>query len=100
MDPKIKAFLNLVAYSEGTSTHKHTQKDGHDVIVSGIDGWHTFEDFSQHPFASGRPAIQVTHAGLRSTAAGSYQILIGAWREIAAKLGLKDFSPESQDLAG
>ena len=37
--------------------------------------------------------------GIASTAAGAYQFLSRTWDECAAALGLKDFSPESQDLA-
>jgi muramidase (phage lysozyme) len=87
---KVKRFLDLVAWAEGAD---------YNTIVSGIDGKHTFTDFSAHPFANGRPPIVVNHHGLDSTASGRYQIRIVTWREVAAHLGLKDFSPASQDAA-
>ncbi|MCP6547965.1 hypothetical protein NL497_29765, partial [Klebsiella pneumoniae] len=31
------AFLDMLAWSEGTSTSKHSRDDGYDVIVGGID---------------------------------------------------------------
>ena len=47
-----------------------------------MNGGGTFSDFSHHP--GGR-------------AAGRYQDLPSTWRRISGALGLKDFSPESQD---
>lgn len=95
----IQAFLAMISKSEGTSTSPVTVNDGYDIIVSGVDGTHSFDDYADHPFAHGRPPIVVNHAGLKSTASGRYQIIVGTWREVAAKLGLADFSPESQDAA-
>ena len=90
-------FLDLIAFSEGTSTSAHTQNDGYDVIVAGIDGHHEFTDYSAHPFADGRPAIVLNHSGLKSTAAGRYQLLAGFWPIYKKQLGLPDFGPVSQD---
>ena len=53
-----------------------------------------FNDFSKHP-------DQVVSAGgYSSTAAGKYQFLTPTWNEARDALGLKDFSPESQEKAG
>ena len=53
-----------------------------------------FNDFSKHP-------DQVVSAGgYNSTAAGKYQFLTSTWNEAKDALGLKDFSPESQEKAG
>ncbi len=95
MIDKLKSFLDLIAFSEGTSTHPLTQNDGYDVIVSGMDGKHVFTDYSDHPFAHGG-FVQVTPE-LRSTAAGRYQVLARWWKPYQAMLHLPDFSPQSQD---
>lgn len=62
----------------------------YNVIVGGG----TFDDYSQHPNVVG----MVTAFG-PSTAAGKYQITKSTWDKVSEKLGLKDFSPESQDQA-
>lgn len=78
--PKIKAFLNLIGKSE-------------DADYNVLYGGSKFTDFSKHPNK------KITAGGWTSTAAGKYQFLYKTWVEVAAKLNLKDFSPESQDLA-
>lgn len=92
-------FLDLIAYSEGTSTNPHTQHDGYDVIVGGVDGHHEFTDFTDHPFAAGRPAIVIRNGPpqLTSTAAGRYQLLARFYTAYKKQLNLPDFSPVSQD---
>lgn len=98
----VLAFLDLLAWSEGTSTSRHTRDDGYDVIVSGIDltpddgiddAPDVFFDYSDHP----GKLITVNRGGLRSTAAGRYQLLLRYWRVYRAQLGLRDFGPVSQD---
>jgi muramidase (phage lysozyme) len=122
-DPRLAAFLDLIAWSEGTSTSAHTHNDGYDVIVTGVDGAHTFTDYSCHPFALGRAPIVVRKAENRalmpadangmvpaaaprqvlpasySTASGRYQIRLETWKEMAALAHLGTFSPQSQDAA-
>lgn len=97
----VAAFLDIIGWSEGTSTSPITLNEGYDIIVSGIDGKERFSDFSQHPFATGRPAKQINHANppLTSTASGRYQFLLRTWRAYETILHLPDFSPLSQDLA-
>jgi hypothetical protein len=63
--------------------------DGYNVMMGGK----TFSDMSRHPNIAnpfGR--------GNSSTAAGRYQFLHRTWQPVAANLGLKDFSPHSQDI--
>ena len=55
-----------------------------------------FTDYADHPFADGRPPVQV-RAGLTSTAAGRYQILYHFFEDYKKTLKLTDFSPDSQD---
>lgn len=98
MDPKLKAFLDLISVSEGTSTHPLTKNNGYDCIVTGVDGPEVMTTYVDHPFAFGRPAKTIRHVPLlTSTAAGRYQILLRYWQAYKAMLGLKDFSPASQD---
>ena len=85
MDIKVKAFLDLIAKSEGTFGHGD---DGYNVLVGGK----LFHDYSRHPNITvdlGR--------GLKSTAAGRYQILHRYAVAYSASLALPDFGHESQD---
>jgi muramidase (phage lysozyme) len=98
MDNKIKAFLDLVAFSEGTSTSELTKQDGYDVNVSGIHGPSVFDGFAKHPFEDGGEVIvREGPPVLASTAAGRYQLLARYWLDYKAQLHLPDYSPVSQD---
>ena len=89
-----KAFLKMLTVSEGTSTSKYTKNNGYDVIVNGIGGEpKTFTDYSKHP----NVLVTVNNKGLKSTAAGAYQILYKYWVAYKKQLGLKGFYPEDQD---
>lgn len=81
-DAKIKAFLDTIAWAEGTGANYHMQFTGQ--ISSAID---------EHP-----EQINCSDA-LCSDAAGRYQFLSTTWQPVADRLGLKDFSAESQDKA-
>lgn len=94
----VQAFLDMLAFSEGTSTSPATQNVGYDVIVTGIDGKpEVFKDYSDHPFARGRKPKQINSKGLYSTASGRYQHMLRDWAHYKAQLGLKDFGPAAQD---
>ena len=97
MDPKLKAMLDLIGWSEGTSTSPLTQNQGYDVIVTGINGPSIFTDYSHHPFENGGMVTVRAVPLLQSTAAGRYQLLARYWRVYKAQLELKDYSPASQD---
>lgn len=72
----IAAFLDMLAVSEGTANHPLTKNRGYDVIVTGLDGKpEIFTDYSDHPFAHGRPAKVFNRRGEKSTASGRYQQL-------------------------
>lgn len=97
MTPNQKAFLDMLAHSEGTSTNPATKNNGYDVIVTGIDGKpEIFTDYSNHPFASRKPKT-INRNGLKSTASGRHQFLVHDWAHYRSLLGLQDFGPASQD---
>lgn len=94
----IAAFLDMLAYSEGTANHPLTKNRGYDVIVTGLDGRpEIFTDYSDHPFAHGRPPKVFNRRGEKSTASGRYQQLYMFWPHYKKQLALPDFSPLSQD---
>ena len=94
----IAAFLDMLAYSEGTANHPLTKNRGYDVIVTGLDGKpEIFTDYSDHPFAHGRPPKVFNRRGEKSTASGRYQQLYLFWPHYKKQLSLPDFSPLSQD---
>jgi len=98
MTPNQQAFLDMLSVSEGTSTSPATQRDGYDVIVTGIDKKpEIFTDFSNHPFASGRKSKTINLNGLTSNASGRYQFMLRDWAHYRSQLGLQDFGPASQD---
>lgn len=82
--PNVAAFLKAIAAAEGGAyDFKYGALRGRKN-----DRWR-FSDMSTHP-----------GAGIdgKSTAAGMYQITRPTWRHHGGKLGLKDFSPRTQDL--
>ena len=94
----IAAFLDMLAVSEGTANHPLTKNRGYDVIVTGLDGKpEIFTDYSDHPFAHGRPAKVFNRRGEKSTASGRYQQLYLFWPHYRKQLALPDFSSLSQD---
>lgn len=98
-DIHLCAFLDMIAWSEGTSNalHSLTSMDGYDVIVTGVDGPEIFTDFRTHPFADGRAPKHITGT-LFSSASGRYQFLRTHWLHYKNQLKLPDFGPLSQDL--
>lgn len=88
MQANEKAFLDMLAVSEGTYGHGD---NGYNVIVGGD----LFHGYAKHP----NVLVTLNKAGLKSTAAGRYQFLKRTWDALALKLHLPDFSPASQDLA-
>jgi muramidase (phage lysozyme) len=82
-----RAFLDMIAFSEGTSGPQ-----GYLTMFGG----RLMDSLEVHPhqyftFTNSRGEQ------LKTSAAGRYQFLGKTWDSLAAKLGLPDFSPESQD---
>jgi len=98
---RVDAFLDLIAWSEGTSIHPLTRCNGYDVVVTGEQGPEVFTDFTCHPFALGRPPVVVRTGPpeLRSTAAGRYQIIYPTWADLCMRFHIGTFSPQNQDRA-
>lgn len=87
MTPNQKAFLEMIAFSEGTI--KYGNEDGYNVIVGG----ELFDRYDDHP----RKLVDLPRLGIKSTAAGRYQLLARYYDAYKRLLDLPDFSPESQD---
>jgi len=87
----VVAFLDMLAWSEGTDDDQQPTKDrGYDVIVGGK----LFTGYADHP----RVLVNLPKLGIQSTAAGRYQLLRRYYDAYRKSLGLADFSPLSQDL--
>ena len=85
------AFLDMLAWSEGTSTIKSSD-DGYNVLVGGT----LFVGYADHP----RKLVRLPRYNISSTAAGRYQFLSRTWDAIVRNYGFKGrFIPEAQDLA-
>lgn len=84
------AFLDMLGYSEGTDNGKQPTKDhGYDVLVGGG----LFSGYADHP----RQMIALPRLGIKSSAAGRYQLLARYYDIYKRQLGLKDFGPAAQD---
>lgn len=85
MSQNVKAFLDMIAHSEGTLGRGD---DGYNVLVGGK----LFTGYADHP----RQVVDLGR-GLRSTAAGRYQILSRYYDAYKKLLHLPDFGRGSQD---
>ena len=78
-DANLRKFLNFLGRAEGAD---------YNTIVGGSQ----FSDFRAHPRVVG-----LRTADGPSTAAGKYQITGTTYDDIAPKIGVRDFTPDSQD---
>jgi len=87
----VLAFLDLIAWSEGTDNGRQPTRDqGYDVVVGGS----LFDCYADHP----RRLVNLPALGIKSTAAGRYQILARYWDHYRKQLGLSGgFTPLNQD---
>ena len=88
MNPNIRAFLDMIAWSEGTTKVKGSD-NGYNVLVGGK----LFTGYADHP----RVVVDLPRLGIKSSAAGRYQLLARYFDVYKKQLGLKDFSPAAQD---
>ena len=84
----LKAFLDIIAFSEGTSKIKSSD-NGYNVIVGGA----LFTSYQDHP----RKRVFIKQINDYSSAAGRYQLLARYFDAYKKQLNLPDFSPFSQD---
>lgn len=80
----VRAFLDMIAFAEGTAS-----ANGYRMLF----GHQLFNSFADHP------RVYVPFRNTTTSAAGRYQILARTWDVLKARLGLRDFSPASQDAA-
>ena len=88
MAPNRKAFLDMIAFSEIGPALLARSDNGYNVVVGG----ELFASYADHP----RRLVTV-RPGLKSTAAGRYQLLARYFDAYKRQLALPDFSPTSQD---
>lgn len=86
INSNIAAFLDMLAFSEGTIHFGND--DGYNVIVGGS----LFDNYDKHP----NKLIQINKT-LKSTAAGRYQLLSRYYTAYKESCNVPDFGPESQD---
>ena len=92
MSPNLRAFLSMIAHSEGTSSMPGSD-DAYRVIVGSTPSApKLFASYGDHP----RKLVQL-RPDLTSSAAGRYQILARIFDAYKEQLKLHDFSPASQD---
>ncbi|WP_338724873.1 glycoside hydrolase family 104 protein [Pseudomonas juntendi] len=84
-------FLDLIAFSEGTSTVKASD-DGYNVLY----GRGLFQGYADHPRR--KLTFPINGKPVTSTAAGRYQLLERYWDAYRVSLRLSGgFTPENQD---
>ncbi|HEY9460810.1 MAG TPA: glycoside hydrolase family 104 protein [Paralcaligenes sp.] len=86
------AFLDMLAWSEGTSTMKGSD-DGYNVIVGHTLFPATPAGYADHP----RILVPLQKLGIKSSAAGRYQVLARYFDHYKKELRLPGFDPVSQD---
>lgn len=89
VNPQRKAFLDMLAWSEIGEKLLKASDNGYNIIVGGT----LFNSYADHP----RKLVDLPRLKIKSTAAGRYQLLSRYWDAYRTQLGLKDFSPASQD---
>jgi muramidase (phage lysozyme) len=86
-NPNVRKMLDVIASAEGV-------KYGYNTIF----GNERFGNLSAHPNV--RKQFKQTDGTMNvTTAAGRYQFLKPTWDDASKRYGLKDFSPQSQDVA-
>jgi muramidase (phage lysozyme) len=87
----VLAFLDMIAFSEGTSTVKGSD-DGYNVLYGGG----LFHGYQDHPRQ--RLTFPINGKPVTSTAAGRYQLLERYWDAYRVSMRLQGgYTPENQD---
>lgn len=90
MTPNLRAFLDMIAWSEIGPQLLALSDNGYNVLVGSTpDKPLLFHDYSTHP--------QIHNPAMNSDAAGRYQEMGRYWSHYKLQLSLPDFGPESQD---
>lgn len=90
LHPNVAAFLDMIAFSEGTDNGRQPTKDrGYDVLVGGS----LFHSYADHP----RKLVPLPTLHIKSTAAGRYQLLSKYFDHYSKELKTTGFGPEVQD---
>lgn len=88
--PNLAAFLDMIAWAEGTDNGRQRTMDrGYDVVVGGQN----FFGYDDHP----RILVEFPALKVKSTAAGRYQLLSRYWDAYKRQLNLTKFDPAAQD---
>lgn len=85
-NPNVRKFLDVIASAEGV-------KHGYNTVF----GNERFNNLSSHPNVK-KQFTQTDGKINTTTAAGRYQFLKDTWDGVSRQYGLKDFSPQSQDI--
>ena len=85
ISPNARRWLDTISFAEGTW-------GGEAPRYAITFGYQPIADLSKHPDRV------VKSGGYASAAAGAYQFMPQTWEGVRNKLGLRDFSPVSQDL--
>ncbi|HGF9084134.1 TPA: glycoside hydrolase family 104 protein [Acinetobacter baumannii] len=85
-NPNARRMLDLIASAEGV-------KHGYNTLF----GNQRFDDLSGHPNIR-KVFTQTDGKKNYTTAAGRYQFLNDTWNGLSRQYGLRDFSPQSQDI--
>lgn len=86
-NPNVRKMLGVIASAEGVKHGYYT-----------MFGNERLSDLSKHPGIL-KEFTQTDGKKNKTSAAGRYQFLEPTWNGLAKQLGLKDFSPKSQDIA-
>lgn len=91
-NPNVQKVLRVIGQAEGTVGDKIA--DPYRIAFGGG----TFDSLDAHPNTMAS-FTQTDGKPNKTSAAGAYQFLKSTWDDVSGKLGLKDFSPRSQDIA-
>lgn len=84
-NPNVRKGLYLIRAAEGTQRAEDPYRTAF--------GFRKIDNLDWHP------QVHYPYRNTTTTAAGAYQFLKDTWNRTARRLGLKDFSPLSQDIA-